>query len=68
MVLDIRIGTIFKIADAPIPYGFIHLMYTLGVFIQGLAVAVRRLQDVGKSGWLLVLYFTDGQPHKKMGA
>ena len=30
-------------------------IYTLAVFIPGLAVAVRRLHDIGKSGWNLLL-------------
>ena len=59
-----------------LPYGYVNLLYSLVVFIPGLAVAVRRLHDVGKSGWfflivliplvgaiwLLVLFFTDSQP------
>lgn len=55
-------------------YGIISLVYFLAVFIPGLAVTVRRLHDIGKSGWfflivfipligfiwLLVLLFTEG--------
>lgn len=58
-----------------LPYGYVYLLYNLAVIIPGLAVAVRRLHDVGKSGWfilialipiigtiwLLVLLFTDSQ-------
>lgn len=54
--------------------GWISLLYGLAVFIPGLAVSVRRLHDVGKSGWyyllillpiigwiwLLILFFTEG--------
>lgn len=57
-------------------YGPIYILYVLAMFIPGLAVAVRRLHDVGKSGWmilvaliplvgaiwLLVLYVTDSDP------
>ena len=53
--------------------GLFSGLYALAVLIPGIAVAVRRLHDVGKSGWmllialipivgaiwLLVLYFTD---------
>jgi len=35
----------------PIIYG----LYTLAVIIAGLAVAVRRLHDVGKSGWFFFI-------------
>jgi uncharacterized membrane protein YhaH (DUF805 family) len=58
-----------------LPYGYVYIAYILAVFIPGIAVAVRRLHDVGKSGWmllvslipligviwLLVLMFTDSQ-------
>lgn len=30
-------------------------LYCLAVFIPGLAVAVRRLHDVGKSGWMVLI-------------
>jgi uncharacterized membrane protein YhaH (DUF805 family) len=47
--------------------GLLYLIYSLGVFIPGIAVSVRRMHDVGKSGWYilipiynLVLVFTEG--------
>lgn len=53
-----------------------YFLYAVAVLIPGLAVTVRRLHDVGKSGWmilitlipliggiwLLVLLFTEGNP------
>ncbi len=62
----------------PIYYGWIYIIYGLFAFIPGLAVLVRRLHDTGKSGWMflivlipvigwvwiLVLLFTDSQPHE----
>ena len=55
--------------------GIVILLYVLGTFIPSIAVMVRRLHDVGKSGWwyfialvpivgsiwLIVLLFTDSQ-------
>ena len=69
-VLDSVLGFNF----APLPYGYLYVLVALATFIPGLAVAVRRLHDVGKSGWfyfivlipivgaiwLLVLFFTEG--------
>jgi uncharacterized membrane protein YhaH (DUF805 family) len=57
-------------------YGVLYFLYALVVLIPGLAVCVRRLHDVGKSGWmfliilipiigsiwLLVLEVTDSMP------
>jgi uncharacterized membrane protein YhaH (DUF805 family) len=36
-------------------FGIISLLYGLMVLIPGLAVAVRRLHDVGKSGWWFLI-------------
>lgn len=71
MILDNVLG----IAIEGIGYGPIYILYALATFVPGLAVLVRRLHDVGKSGWmyfialipiigaiwLLVLLFTDSQ-------
>ncbi|CEJ71770.1 Inner membrane protein YhaI [Chryseobacterium oranimense G311] len=72
-VLDNLLGLKFT---PEIPYGFIYLIYGLATFIPGLAVMVRRLHDVDKSGWwflisfipiigtiwIIVLLATDGTP------
>ncbi|MFO3795686.1 MAG: DUF805 domain-containing protein [Anaerolineales bacterium] len=72
VVLDNLLGT----ASKDLGYGVIYSLYSLAVLLPGLAVTVRRLHDVGKSGWwifislvpiiggiwLLVLLATDSQP------
>lgn len=35
----------------------LYVIYTLAMFVPSLAVSVRRLHDVGKSGWMLLLGF-----------
>lgn len=71
-VLDNAAG----LADPMIGYGPITGLYSLAVLLPSIAVAVRRLHDVGKSGWfilialipligaiwLIVLYARDGEP------
>lgn len=37
--------------------GILRGIYSLLVFIPGLAVMVRRLHDVGKSGWFFLVVF-----------
>lgn len=76
MIIDNFLGTTIEIGyGVALPYGYVYIAYILAVFIPGIAVAVRRLHDVGKSGWmllvslipligviwLLVLMFTDSQ-------
>lgn len=75
MILDGVLGTGFEIGyGVTTPYGWIYVIAALAHVIPGLAVSVRRLHDVGKSGWfmfislipiiggiwLLVLMCTDG--------
>ncbi len=48
VILDNVLGITFS---PEMPYGFIYLLYALAVLIPGIAVAVRRLHDMGKSGW-----------------
>ena len=38
--------------------GLLSGAVSLGLLIPGIAVAVRRLHDVGRSGWWLLIYFT----------
>jgi uncharacterized membrane protein YhaH (DUF805 family) len=71
MILDNVLG----IALEGIGYGPLYGLYLLAMLIPGLAVVVRRLHDVGKSGWMyfivlipiigaiwiLVLLLTDSQ-------
>ena len=43
-------GTAFAIG-----YGPIYIGYGLAVLIPSIAVAIRRLHDVGKSGWMYLI-------------
>ena len=46
---------VFRITFEGLAYGPIYCLYGLAVFIPGLAVLIRRLHDVGKSGWFLLI-------------
>jgi uncharacterized membrane protein YhaH (DUF805 family) len=63
-ILGTNFDTIFgihlKVESQPIslhilPLGYIYLIYALVVIIPSLSVSVRRLHDVGKSGWMLLI-------------
>ncbi len=74
MALDNLFGLTFEFLDQDLGYGWLYLIFGIIQFIPGLAVVVRRLHDVGKSGWyyliilipligfiwILVLLCTDG--------
>jgi uncharacterized membrane protein YhaH (DUF805 family) len=69
-ILDAVIGT-----DYGAGYGLLATIYGLAILIPSLAVGVRRLHDIGRTGWwiliglipciglivLLVFYAQDGQ-------
>lgn len=72
IVLDNLLG----VAMEGIGYGPLYGLYLLAIIIPSIAVGVRRLHDIGKSGWMIlisfipliggiwlfVLFVTDGTP------
>lgn len=52
--LDSLIGSTFSF---DVPFGFLFLISFLGLIIPCLAVLVRRLHDMGKSGWFYFVRF-----------
>ncbi len=51
MTLDNMLG--FNFPNTP--YGIIYTAYALVTFIPGLSTTVRRLHDVNKSGWYILI-------------
>ncbi|MCH8545761.1 MAG: DUF805 domain-containing protein [Cryomorphaceae bacterium] len=70
------LDNILGLADKETGTGVLSTLYALAVLLPGIAVSVRRLHDINKSGWwllisfipligiiwLLVLMATDGKP------
>ena len=48
----IFLDTILEITIEDVGYGPLYIVYSLVMFIPSTAVNVRRLHDVGKSGWM----------------
>ena len=78
--LDNMFGTVFMmdggaLGEISMGYGWVYTICGLAHFLPALSLVVRRLHDVGKSGWfyliilipligiiwLLVLYCTEGK-------
>ena len=74
-LFNIIFAVVAMVVDGVLGLGFIiYMLYMLAVLIPGIAVFVRRMHDIGKSGWwffislipliggiwLLVLLATDG--------
>lgn len=54
IILDHILGITFD-SYLGIGYGPLSVLYRLALLIPGLAVTVRRLHDVGKSGWMILI-------------
>ncbi len=46
---------LLNLANETTGIGPLYGLYVLAVFIPGIAVAIRRLHDIGKSGWMLLV-------------
>jgi uncharacterized membrane protein YhaH (DUF805 family) len=71
------VGIVLQIIGSIIGTQFIYYIFALAVFLPGLAVAIRRLHDTGRSGWwvliglipligfivLIVWFATDSEPN-----
>lgn len=51
IVLTIIDKLVFNSGD----FGILSGIYTLGIIIPSIAIGVRRLHDIGKSGWMLLI-------------
>ncbi len=54
-VVAVILDNILGIAVEGFGYGPLYGLYALAVLIPSLAVAVRRLHDIGKSGWMILI-------------
>lgn len=61
-LIDNAIGTTIKLdygngMNMTYNFGYISMLYSAAVLIPSIAVGVRRLHDVGKSGWFFFILF-----------
>ena len=54
-VLAMILDNVLGLTIGNVPYGILYFIYAFAVLIPGFAVAVRRLHDVGKSGWMVFI-------------
>tara|TARA_B100001079_G_scaffold32867_1_gene24757 strand:+ start:167 stop:571 length:405 start_codon:yes stop_codon:yes gene_type:complete len=52
-LLDYSFGIVYPLVG----YGPLYIAYALFVLVPGIAVTVRRLHDIGKSGWMYLVAF-----------
>ncbi len=75
-IVAITLDNVFGLESEDTGYGLLYALFSLAIIFPGWAVTVRRLHDIGKSGWwifvnltpyiggiwLLVLTVIDSQP------
>ena len=61
MVADNILGTVFTVGEGyyaeSIGYGWIYVLFMIALLVPTIAVMVRRLHDIGKSGWWWLINF-----------
>ena len=55
LLIDNALGLSFNYVGNELGIGYLYWLYFLLTFLPGLAVMVRRLHDVGKSGWMFFI-------------
>jgi uncharacterized membrane protein YhaH (DUF805 family) len=62
-ILDSLLGTSYKFnysiagKEIPMSIGYLSSVFSLVLLVPSIAVGVRRIHDVGKSGWLYVVFY-----------
>lgn len=56
-LFNVIVSIIFSIVDSLFETNIFNMLYTLAVFLPSLGVSIRRLHDIGRSGWWLLLSF-----------
>lgn len=54
-LFNILISMGFTATETYLNWHYLNLLYTLVVLVPGIAVGVRRMHDVNKSGWYLLI-------------
>jgi len=54
-IIAMMLDNVLGIAMEGIYYGPLYGIYLLAIILPSLAVAVRRLHDIGKSGWMILI-------------
>jgi len=56
MLISYGLQILAVATDTPVLM-FLYVLYALGVLIPSIAVGIRRMHDVGKSGWFIIVPF-----------
>jgi uncharacterized membrane protein YhaH (DUF805 family) len=55
VLFNIAISMVLNFVGGAISFPLLGSLYSLAILIPALAVGVRRMHDVGKSGWFLLI-------------
>jgi uncharacterized membrane protein YhaH (DUF805 family) len=56
-ILSVVASILDMVVAAAIGFSFVSVLLLLAIFIPGVAVSVRRMHDLDKSGWWLLIAF-----------
>jgi uncharacterized membrane protein YhaH (DUF805 family) len=57
VIISLVMGTIGYFAEQAMAFQLLNLIVSIGLFIAGLAVGIKRLHDRDKSAWWLLVFY-----------
>ncbi len=57
IIFNFVVTVILSIIGALIKIPWLHMIYTLAILLPVFSVLVRRLHDINKSGWWILIFF-----------
>ena len=51
------VSLVLSIVDRVLPFGLLQVLFALATILPGIAVGCRRLHDIDRSGWWLLIAF-----------
>ena len=59
VLFNIIVSVVLQIVGGLIGFNFLSIIYTLAVLVPSIAVGIRRMHDIGKSGWYILIPIYD---------
>ncbi|CCO45160.1 conserved hypothetical protein; putative inner membrane protein [Vibrio nigripulchritudo SOn1] len=57
VLFNVLVSVALGVIEGALGTSFIGIVYGLVVFIPGVAVTIRRLHDIGRTGWWILISF-----------
>lgn len=57
VMVAVVLDNLFGSTIGELPYGVVYFVYAFAIMLPSIAVSIRRLHDIGKSGFMILVSF-----------